>query len=519
MRRKDSFLNVLTGISSQLILILVGLISRKIFVNVMGLQILGINGLLSNIISMLSLAELGIGGAIYYSLYKPLAHDDYPQVRATMQLYGKLYKYIALVVACIGIAIIPFLHLIIKENVDNVYLISVYACFLTDAILSYVLAYKKNIISADQKSYVINTIQTGFSIVMSIAQILIIITTHNYILYLIVKIVLGFLSNVIFHLIANKMYPYLKEKGKVKLNDEAKAELIKNVKALFIVNISSYFVFGTDNILISIFVGITTVGLYSNYLLIVNIINGVVGQVFNGIRASFGNFLLKETLYKSNNIFNIIYFINFWITCFCSVCLIVLLNPFISIWLGIKAVLPFNVLILIIANFYMRSMTSAIETVRNGAGLYSPYWFFKYWALLEGILNLVLSVLFAKVFKMGIMGILLATTISTQITVYVLPWNVYKYVLEKSAKTYYKKNIIYLICVALITAVTLWCCSFVTLNNSIFSLLVKGIICVIVPNVIIISLFYKTTEVKYIWNMTKGFMKKKEFGVLKKGTK
>lgn len=503
MRRKNTILNILTGIASQIILIILGLISRKIFVNIMGLEILGINGLFSNIISMLSLAELGIGGAIYYSLYKPLAEDDYPQVRATMQLYSKLYKYIAIIVACIGIALIPFLHLIIKEKVDNVYLISVYICFLTDSVLSYMLAYKKNIISADQKSYVINTIQTGFSIAISIAQIIIILSTHNFILFLLVKIVLGFSSNVIFHLVANKMYPYLKDKNKVKLNEEAKAQLIKNAKALFIVNIAVYCVFGTDNILISIFVGVTTVGMYSNYILITNIINGLVGQVFSGIRASFGNFLLTKSLAEAHDIFEIIYFVNFWITSFCSICLIVLLNPFISIWLGKKALFPFYILIIMIVNFYMRSMTAAIETVRNGAGLYSPYPFFKYWALVEGLLNLILGVLLAGVLNMGIAGILFATTISTQVTVYVLPWNVYKYVLKRSSRLYYKKNFIYLLCTVLVTSITLLCCSFVNIGNNILALLEKGSICLVVPNLMIIAIFYKTKEFQYIWDMRK----------------
>ncbi|MCB2296784.1 lipopolysaccharide biosynthesis protein [Clostridium tagluense] len=509
MRRKDSFLNIATGIGSQIILLILGLFSRKIFVNILGLELLGINGLLSNIISMLSLAELGIGGAIYYSLYKPLANDDYSQVRAIMQLYGRLYKYIALAVACIGVGLTPFLHMIIKANVTNYYLISVYMCFLIDAVLSYVLSYKKNIISANQKSYVINTIQTGFSIALSVAQIIIIITTHNFILYLVVKILFGFSSNLVFHIIANKMYPYLKDKSKVKLNNQAKAELVKNAKALFIVMISSYCIAGTDNILIAIFVNITAVGIYSNYILIIGIIKGLVGQIFNGIRASFGNYLLKESLDKAHNMFNILYFLNFWIMSFCCVCLIVLLNPFISIWLGKDSLFPFYLIIIMVANFYMRSTISAIEIVRDGAGMYSPYPFFKYWTLMEGILNLILGVTLAGPFKMGIMGILLATSITMQVGLFILPLSVYKYIFKRSSKTYFKKNFIYLICTVLVTGITLFCCSFVATRSGMLELLEKGIICLVVPNVIIKVLFNKTTEFQYIQDMIKGFMGKR----------
>lgn len=509
MRRKDSFLNIITGMGSQIILLILGLISRKVFVNILGLELLGINGLLSNIISMLSLAELGIGGAIYYSLYKPLANDDCSQVTAIMQLYGRLYKYIALAVACIGIALIPFLQMIIKTNVSNYYLISVYMCFLIDTVLSYVLAYKKNIISADQKSYIINSIQMIFSIALSIAQIIIIIATHNFILYLIVKILFGFSSNIVFHIIANKMYPYLKDKSKVKLKNEIKVELIKNAKALFIVMIASYAIAGTDNILISIFVNITAVGIYSNYILIIGIIKGLVGQIFNGIRASFGNYLLKESLDKAHDMFNVLYFLNFWIISFCCVCLIVLLNPFISLWLGKNALFPFYLVLIMVANFYIRSTISAIEIVRDGAGMYSPYPFFKYWSFVEGGLNLILGVMLAGLFKMGVMGILLATSISTQVAVFLVPLTVYKYIFKRSSKTYFKKNFAYLVCTVLVIGITLLFCGFVTTTSGMLVLLEKGIICLAVPNAIIIALFNKTKEFKYIRDMVKGFMDKR----------
>lgn len=507
MRRRDSFLNILTGIGSQVVLIIFGLISRKIFINILGLEILGINGLLSNIISMLSLAELGIGAAIYYSLYKPLANEDYTQVRAIMDLYAKLYKYIALAVACIGIAIIPFLNLIVKDNINNSYLIGVYLCFLADAVLSYVLAYKKNIISADQKSYIINAIQTCFSIAVSIAQIIILITTHSFILFLLVKIILGVSTNVVFHFIANKMYPYLKNKDKVELNPVIKVEIIKNAKALFISNVAVYCVIGTDNILISIFVNITAVGLYSNYVLIINIIKGLETQIFVGVMSSYGNLLIKESLESSHNVFTIIHFLNFWIASFCSVCLFILLNPFINLWLGGKELLPLFTVAMMIMNFYFQSSKMAIETVRNASGLYSPYPFFKYWSLVEGIVNLILCLVFAGLLEMGMVGILLATTVSTQITLLVLPWNVYKYVFKKSSKPYFKKNFIYLIYMILITTLTLWISS-ITITNGLTGLLIKVIICLALPNLIIIALFYKTREFQYIWNIKKIIIRK-----------
>lgn len=511
MRRSNSLFNILTGIVSQTILILLGFISRKIFVNILGLETLGINGLFSSIISMLSLVELGIGGAIYYSLYKPLAQNNYGQIHATMQLYSKLYKYIALAVAIIGVALLPFLQIFIKEHIDVTYLRIVFLIFVIDAVLSYLLAYKKNIISASQKTYVINTVQTIFSIAISIVQIIIIIMTKNFVLFLLVKVILGLSSNILFYYIANRMYPYLKSKDKVTLNPDTKTEIIKNAKALFMVNIAVYCVFGTTNILISIFVNVTTVGIYSNYLLIINTINRFVDQIFSGIRASFGDFLIKESIDDAHEIFDVSYFLNFWVIGFCSVCLIVLLNPFITIWLRKTTLFPLAAVIIIIANFYSRGMTAAIETVRNSAGLYSPYPFFKYWALVEGFLNLAIGIILAGWFKLGIFGIFLATTISTQITVFVLPWNVYKYVFKRPSKAYYKKNIIYLACTVLFTTVTFWLCSLVKVNNGLILLIIKGIICVIVPNVFIIAFYHKTPEFQYILKIRKSLIKELVF--------
>ena len=509
MRTKNSLLNMLTGVVSQIILIILGLVSRKIFINIMGLELLGVNGLFTNIISMLSLAELGIGGAIYYTLYKPLAQEDYPQVRATMQLYGKLYKYIAVAVACIGIALIPFLHLIIKENIDSFYLISIYVCFLTDAVLSYMLAYKKNIICADQKSYIINTVQSGFSILLSITQIVILITTQSFIIYLIAKILFGFSSNLIFHLIANKMYPYLKDKEKIKLNEQAKAELIKNAKALFIVSIATYCIIGTDNILISIFVNVTAVGIYSNYVLIINIINMLINQVFNGLKASLGNLLVKKSIDESYSIFNILYFANFWIISFSSVSLIVLINPFISTWIGDNALFPFYIPIAMVINFYLRLMLLSIETIRAGAGLYSPYPFFKFWALIEGILNLILGVILLSVFHMGIVGVMIATTISTQLAIITVPSTVYKYVFKKPCMEFYKKYFTYLCFTILITAITLWSCSFVNISVNLLELVLKGLICIVLPNGMIVAMYHKTNEFQYIWRLVKEILFKR----------
>lgn len=503
MRTKNSIKNIITGILQQGVVLILGFISRKIFVSYLGVELLGINGLLSNILSMLGLVELGIGTAIYYSLYRPIAEEDYGQINAIMKLYSRVYKYIGAIVGILGIILIPLLKYIVNTDINMKYVNIVFIVFLVDSVISYFLAYRRNIFSADQKDYVLNKIGVIFSILTSVLQITIIIFTQNYILYLIIKILIVFIQNLIIYYLTNKYYPYLRNNKSEPLKPEIKYELIKNVKALIIMKMAVYCVTGTDNILISIFVGVTTVGIYSNYALLINTVNSLIQQIFSGIRASFGNFLIKKTTEQGHEIFEILYFVNFWISTLCATLLFVLINPFITIWLGKNMLLPIEVVAIIVFNFYFISMTNSIEIVRSAAGMYSPYPFFKYWAFIEGIINLIASVILVGILKYGIIGIFLGTTLSSFITVYVLPWNVYKYVFKMDSKKYYIKHFLYMISSLLIVSITYFITNIINLDNIILIFIIKAVCCLLIPNVILIITFKNNKEFTYLVNKFK----------------
>lgn len=498
MRTINSIKNISTGILLQLIVVILGFISRKIFINTLGIQLLGINGLLTNILSMLGLVELGIGTAIYYSLYRPLAEKNKGQISAIMNLYGRMYRYIGILVILLGLIILPFLQYVINTDIQMSYVRVIFIIFLLDSSISYFLAYRRNIFSADQKDHILNKISIIFSVITSISQIVIILITRNYLIYLLVKIVLVFIQNIYIYIKSNKEYPYLKIKNE-KIDESIRKEIIKNIKALCVVKLSVYCVLGTDNILLSIFSGVGIVGLYSNYYLIIGTVTRIIQQVFIGIKASFGNFLIRKTKEEVNEIFNVFHFTNFWIASFSATALIVLINPFISLWIGEEMTLPINLVIVIIFNFYNQIMTNAIEVVRDSAGLYSPYPFFKYWALIEGILNLIISILLAKVLKMGAIGIFLGTSISTCITVYVLPWNVYKYVFKISSVKYYINHFVYMGLAFMISISTYYLANLITLDHFILEFLYKMIISIVLPNIVIILLFYRSKQFKYLY--------------------
>lgn len=498
MRTESSIKNIKTGILLQIVTVVFGFIARKVFVSYMGIELLGINGLLSNVISMLSLVELGVGTAIFYSLYKPLAEKDYNQVHAIMNLYEKLYRYIAIAVLTLGVLITPFLKYFVNTNISMSYVKLIYFIFVIDSALSYILTYRRNILLADQKMHIFNRLSVLYSIGCSIAQIGIIIITKNYILYLVIKIVLVLIQNLQIYRITNKRYPYLNETLKEPLKKEIKNDIIKNTKALLVINIAAYFVFGTDNILLSYFLGVSIVGIYSNYSIIVSTIEGLILRIFQGIQASFGNFLLEESLDKAYEIFNVLYFVNFWISTFCSVSLIVLLNPFIEIVFGEDMLFSIVTIFFIVYNFYIKSMTSSVEVVKNGAGLYSPYPFAKYWSIVEGILNLVASIILVKYFKLGALGVFAGTTISRLVTLIIDPFNVHRYIFKTSIKNYFFKYIEYTSIFFVITGLVIFITKVIAFNNLFVEFIFKGICCIIIPNTIILLLFFRSKEFKYL---------------------
>lgn len=213
MRSLNSVKNAVVSILMSVTTMLIGLVTQKIFINILGTEYLGLNGLLNNILSMLAIAELGIGSAIIYSLYEPIANNNKEKIKTLIQFYKKSYRIIAGIVLIIGICIIPFLNIIVGENNIQENIVLIYLLFLTDTVVSYLLTYKRSILYASQKTYIVNIVHILYLILMNTIQILVLISTRNYIFYLIIKIIFRILENIVITVIANKMYPYIKEKN------------------------------------------------------------------------------------------------------------------------------------------------------------------------------------------------------------------------------------------------------------------------------------------------------------------
>lgn len=503
-RTVNSIKNITTGFVGQFIQVLLGFVNRTIFIKFLSAEYLGINGLFSNILSMLSLAELGVGSAIIYALYKPLAEKDNRKVALLMDFYSKSYKVIGSVIIIIGLAIIPFLNIIIKETpniIENLY--AIYIVYLFNTAITYFFSYKNSIIVADQKSYIPSLISYIISFIQTILQIIILVITKNFLLYLLVQSTGTFIYNIIISKIANNMYPFLEEKGIGELDKQTKKSLTINIKSLMIVKLSGVLVNNTDNFIISYFSGLSMVGLSSNYTMLIGIINTMLSQIFGGITASIGNLNAKENNKKRVEFFNIINFANFWLFGFSAICIIALSGDVIKIWLGEAYVLPMNVCIILAINFYMVGMQNAVWAYKNTMGLFK---YGRYILLFTATINLVLSIILGS--KFGVFGIFLATAISRLLTnTWYDPYAVCKYGLKINPIKYLIKYIKYAVTIFISLIITLILCNLVN-SSVIIGLVLKVIICLIIPNIIILMFFIRSEELKYfITILSKIFIK------------
>lgn len=506
MRTKNSIRNIGAGVIGQLISTAISFISRTIFIKCLGSSYLGVNGLFSNILSILSLAELGVGSAIIYNMYKPLAEKDKEKIIALMKFYEKSYRSIGIFIGLIGLIILPFLDFIIKDKLDIPNISLIYMLFLLDSVVSYFFAYKRSILTADQKNYINVMNQQLFNIIKVILQIIILLMTKNFLLYLIIQIICTFISNLSISIKVDKMYPYLKDKNNYELDKESKTKIFKNVTALMCQKIGSVIVSGTDNILISSFVGVYSVGLYSNYSMIINIINSFLGQITTALTASIGNLNATEKVNKAKEIFEITFFINNWIYSFCSICLLVLIDPFISIWIGNNFIMGKSVVFIIILNFFIKGMRQSTIMYSNTLGL---FWQERYKSLIEAFINLVVSIVLLR--KLGIVGVFLGTFISTMTTCFWFePYVVYKYGFKTSVLDYFKRYLSYLVVTGVSTIITYYICSFINVNSFI-GIISRLLICIIVPNIIFIIVYCRSKEFNYLFKIIKCILNKIKF--------
>lgn len=465
-------------------------VTRKIFVVYLSIEYLGLNGLFSNILSMLSLAELGIGTAICFSLYKPLAFNETEKIQALMQLYKKAYTIIGLLVIGIGLSLIPLLPFLLGEVPDIPHLNSIYTLFVLDTGISYFLSYKRTILVADQKKYIDSNFYYGFQIVKSLLQILVLVITGNYILFLLVMLGTTITENLVIRHKINQMYPYLRKMEKKSLSQEEKTQIKKNVYALTFHKIGGVVVNGTDSILIVKFVSLVSAGINANYSMITTALRKVINIIFSSLTASIGNLTAEKQAEGSKPVFDQLNFMSSWIFGFSAISLLALFNPFISLWLGSEYLFDQKVVFVIVLNFYLAGMLMPIRTFSSSMGL---FWYDRYKPIFESLINLGFSIYL--VHKMGLLGVLIGTTISTVTTCFWFePYVLFRFGFELPVHKYFFNYVRYTLITLIIGWITLKGVSSITITNRFVDFLTSMILCAFIPNILYFLVYFRDGE-------------------------
>ncbi len=490
-RLKNSIRNSAFGLFAEVTTLILGFFVRSVFVKTLAEDYLGVNGIFTNILQVLSFAELGIGNAIVFSLYKPIREKDSVRIKQYVAFYKSAYRIIGAVVAILGLLLIPFLNVIIVDKPDipdN--LIVIYLLYLANTVFSYFCVWKRTFMTANQERYIGTVVEQIFTIIQVVVQIVLLYTTHNFILYLATMIVCNQIRNVIIARICSKRYPIVNEKPEEDLTKEEKKSIFENVKALFVYKLSGVVLGSTDNILIQAIINFRSVSLYSNYSMLITNFRMLANQLLNGITASVGDLNASNDNKAKENVFFRLLFVSFWLYGFLCVGFTSTVNSLISAWLGERFVMPLGVVMAIAFSFYVEGMQFAGFTYRTTMGLFresvaAP--------VASAIINIVLSIILG--YTMGMAGIFIATGISRlATTTWVDGYLVFKKRLNKSPLKFYAAYIAYFMFAA---GVALLLQALLPLLNfeGWIGFILEVIICALVYNGLFVIVFGTTTKV------------------------
>jgi len=495
--------NTIVGIISQMIIILLSFVSRTVFIKLLGVEYLGINGLYSNILSVLSLAELGIGHVMVYSLYKPIVEKDKAQISALLNYYKKIYKKIAVVILAFGIGLIPFLGKIVTSNLSYEELVLYYVLFLLNSVVSYFFIYKITLIEADQKNYIISTSNTVFIVIKYIVQIMVLMKTRNYVLYLIIEITSTTLNNAYISFKADKLYPFIKTQIEIDPSELIDTKAIRtSIKSMFLYKVGTTIMNSTDNILISIIIGTTYVGYYSNYFLIVAIISKFISIIIQAIFSGIGNLNASGDMLKSYKFFKSLLLIFHWIASVCSLCFLLVFNDFITIWIGQGYLLGTDVIVIIVLNFYIQNIINPVWMYRETMGMFNQI---KYIIILSAFINLIFSVVLGIYWGLG--GILFSTVLSRLLTtVWYEPRLLYLTKFKKPVRKYWIRQFKYF----LITLLGIVASIALTYNMpiSLMFIFIKIFIGFLIMSLVFLATNFKSEEFLMLRRYALNFIKK-----------
>lgn len=507
-RTKNVLHSTVAGIMVKCITMILNFILKTIFIKMLGIQYTGVAGLFTDILTILSFAELGIGTAITYALYKPVAEQDERQIAKLMSFYKSAYRMVATVVLIGGMLLFPFLDVLVKDVPDiREDIRIIYLLYLFNTTCSYLLIYKSSILIAKQKKYVISRIEGTMTVTRMLTECVMLLIFRQFLLYLVMDIFFTILQNYLIGKKASGEYSENQLYKSERLSKSEKKIIFADIGALAMYQISGAVLTGTDSIVISALLGTSLVGYLSYYKMIMNQITAFMQQFFTAANASVGNMAVQENGERQHELFCGLNFAVFWMTSVCSICLYILLNPFVEIWLGKDYVLGKEIVLVLVLDFYVTNMIRTVALFRTSNGLFIQG---KYRPVIMAVLNVVLSVVLA--YSWGLFGVLAATVFSRVLTqVWYDPWLTYREVFHVHTSQYFCKYVGFFLTTVLSALIVEVLIKHLMIQNGWIDLLVKMFICLIVSNGLIILIWHQTKDyqecmerIKNIFYLIKG---------------
>lgn len=476
---------------------------RTALIYFMGAEYLGLNGLFTNIFSFLNLAELGIGGAIVFSMYKPIAEGDTEKVKTLQNVYKKFYCIVAIIVASLGLILLPFLTYLINGEVGvdiNIYVL--YVLYLINTLIGYFSAHKKSLLFAYQRNDIENKVKTFCLFGMTLIQIIILFLTKNYYFYFSITIIFTLLECILVHIWANKLFPELNGKAQ-KLDETTKKQLTKNIAAISMHKVGTVMVLSTDNIIISAILGLTVLGAYSNYFLITSMLSSIFYLLSDALKGSVGNLIAskeKEYVFEKYSQINFIFSV---FSSFATVCLLCLFQPFIELWTGGGVyLLDFSTVILICISFYLNRMRTCTQIFKDTAGI---FWQDRFSPIAESIINIASSIVLGLF--MGLNGIIIGTILSTVLApLWVEPKMLYKHYFKKNVWGYFKKYIRDILIMIACGGICFFICSLIP-SGGLLLLLAKFAAAALLSAFLLFMLYLPTKDFKNTFGWLKQVLK------------
>lgn len=499
-RTKNSVRNAFYGMAYKLVSIMMPFVVRTVFIRTLGVEFLGLNSLFTSILTVLNLTELGFSSAVVFCMYKPIAEDNTEEMNALLAFYKKVYWCIGVIIFAIGIVLIPVLpHLINGSYPDNVNIVVIYLIYLINTVISYFLfAYLESLITAFQRDDIISKINIVITTLMYLVQIVMLVTLKNYYAYILVMPLVTVINNIRTAIIAKRMFPQYKPVGKI--SDEAKREIKEKISGLVIFKICYVSRNAFDSIFISMFLGLADTAIYNNYYYIMNAVVGITSVFTSSVLAGVGNSVASDSVEKNYSDMNRMNFIYMWIAGWFTACMLCIYQHFMKIWVGADLMYPFSIVVLLCVYFYILKMGDVRYIYEQAKGL---WWEYRYRSIAETVGNIFLNYFLGKFW--GMHGIIIATIITLFFINYFYGAKVIfkSYFTNQNIVRYFLQNSIYTVAALAACFITYVATVFIPYTWLGFG--ARLIICVMVPNIVMFIVLFKTTMFKesYAWAKTK----------------